>query len=58
MSKAVRFDPKDVNWGNTRPQEEEVYVPTKDDVHGKRNHKNHSRDKNKKDKKFEDGYWN
>ena len=58
MSKAVRFDPSDKNWNDFRPAEDPIYEPTKDEVRGKRNHKHHSRDKDKKDKKFEDGYWN
>jgi hypothetical protein len=56
MSKAVRFD---FNWPQVPLPEEEIIVePTKDEVRGKRDHKHgHDRDKNKKDKKFENG-WN
>ena len=57
MSKAVKFDfkwPKEPD-----PEQEVIEEPTKDEVRGKRDHKHgHDRDKSKKDKKFEDGYWN
>ena len=59
MSKAVHIDLNGKDWSQPPSSEEDmIYEPTKDDVRGKRNHKHHSRDKDKKDRKFEDGYWN